>query len=104
MRVILNEMKRETSFDKFIYSIENKDIEMLMLDREHFNTFQLGNKIKNFIIKDIIDYKYFLVLCVIFISLRIFFIYANKRVYLKLCNIIFWHFNYRNYQFIFNIS
>ena len=41
-RVILNENeKSKTSFDKFIYSIENKDIEMLMLDREHFNTFQL---------------------------------------------------------------
>ena len=33
--------KSKTLFNRFIYSIENKDIEMLMMDKEHFNTLEL---------------------------------------------------------------
>ena len=41
-RVILNDIeKSKTTFDKFIYSIENKETEILMKDKEHFNTLQL---------------------------------------------------------------
>tara|TARA_Y100000816_G_scaffold278803_1_gene250390 strand:+ start:379 stop:1416 length:1038 start_codon:yes stop_codon:yes gene_type:complete len=91
-RVIMNENeKSKTSFDKFIYSIENKEIEMLMLDREHFNTFQLlNNDDKEFYYHGHNRlYKYFLVLCVIFISLRIFFIYENKKNVFKNYTIFF---------------
>ena len=58
---------------------------MLMLDREHFNTFQLlRNEDKEFYYQGHNRiYKYFLVLCVIFICLLIFFLYENKKVYLK---------------------
>ena len=85
-RVILNEdEKSKTSFDKFIYSIENKEIEMFMLDKEHFNTLQLlNNDDKEFYYQGHNRlYQYFLVFCVIFISLRIFFMYANKKSVFK---------------------
>ena len=40
--MILNNIeKSKTIFDKFIYSIENKEIEILMMDKEHFNTLEL---------------------------------------------------------------
>ena len=43
-RIILNESeKSKTIFEKFIYSIENNEIEILMYDKEHFNTFELIN-------------------------------------------------------------
>ena len=35
-RIILNDTeKSRTIFDKFIYSIENNEIEILMMDKEH---------------------------------------------------------------------
>ena len=37
-------VKSKTIFDKFVYSIENNEIEMLMMDKEHFNTLQLLEK------------------------------------------------------------
>ena len=41
-RVILNaEEKSKSTFNKFIYSIENDEMEMLMMDKEHFNTLEL---------------------------------------------------------------
>ena len=44
-RIILNKSeKSKTNFDKFIYSIENNEIEVLMYDKEHFNTYELLNK------------------------------------------------------------
>ena len=43
-RLILNENeKSKTIFDKFIFSIENNEIETLTMDKEHFNTIQLLN-------------------------------------------------------------
>ena len=91
-RVILNESeKSKTIFDKFIYSIENNEIEILMFDKEHFNTLQLlysddkefyyhgHNRI----------YQYFLVLVILIISLKVFFIFASKKNIFKYYLIIF---------------
>ncbi len=91
-RVILNEIeKSKTSFDKFIYSIKNKEIEMLMLDKEHFNTFELLNlENKEFYYQGHNRiYQYFLTLVIVLISFRIFFIYSNKRSVFKNYSLIF---------------
>ncbi len=90
--MILNESeKSKTIFDKFIYSIENNEIEILMFDKEHFNTLQLlysddkefyyhgHNRI----------YQYFLVLVILIISLKVFFIFASKKNIFKYYLIIF---------------
>ena len=91
-RVILNEIeKSRTSFDKFIYSIKNKEIEMLMLDKEHFNTFELLN-LEN---KEFFHqghnriYQYFLMLMIVLISFKVIFTYANKKSVLKNYSSIF---------------
>ena len=81
-RVILNKTeKSKTLFDKFIYSIENKEIELFMFDKEHFNTIELlyeedkefyhqgHNRI----------YQYFLLFAVLVISFKVFFIYSSKK-------------------------
>ena len=81
-RVILNEIeKSKTIFEKFIYSIENNEIEILMYDKEHFNTLELlkaddkefyyqgHNRI----------YQYFLILMIVVISLKVFFIFISKK-------------------------
>ena len=85
-RVILNESeKSKTLFDKFIYSIENKEIEYLMFDKEHFNTFELLNNDN----KEFYNhghnriYQYFLVFIVIIISFRALFIYTPKKSVFK---------------------
>ena len=83
-RVILNESeKSKTSFDKFIYSIENKEIEILMLDKEHFNTIGLLNEEdKEFYYHGHNRiYQYFLTLTIIVISFRIFFYLCPKKRY-----------------------
>ena len=91
-RVILNEIeKSKTNFDIFIYSIENKEIELLMLDKEHFNTFELlkeENKEFFFHGHNRI-YQYFLILIIVIASFKIFFMYVPKR------NM------FRNYMFLF---
>ena len=81
-RIILNESeKSKTIFDKFVYSIENNEIEMLMMDKEHFNTLQLLEK-------EDIDfyhhahnriYQYFLVLVVALASFKIILLYFSKK-------------------------
>ena len=91
-RVILNESeKSKTIFDKFIYSIEDNEIEILMFDKEHFNTLQLlyaddkefyyhgHNRI----------YQYFLVLVILLISFKVFFIFASKKNVFKYYLFIF---------------
>ncbi|GIR68011.1 MAG: hypothetical protein CM15mP72_5210 [Pelagibacteraceae bacterium] len=91
-RVILNENeKSKTNFDKFVYSIENNEIEILMMDKEHFNTLELlNNEDKEFYYQGHNRiYKYFLVLCVILISFKIFFIYANKKSVFKYYALLF---------------
>ena len=84
--VILNEEeKSKTDFDKFVYSIENKEIENLTFDKEHFNTFQLlNNENSEFYYHGHNRvYQYFLTLVIIFISFRVFFIYSPKKTVFK---------------------
>ena len=81
-RIILNESeKSKTIFDKFVYSIENNEIEMLIMDKEHFNTLQLLEK-------EDIDfyhhahnriYQYFLVLVIALASFKIILLYFSKK-------------------------
>ena len=81
-RVILNSSEKSTTiFDKFIYSIENKEIELLMFDKEHFNTVELLNEEdKEFYYQGHNRiYQYFLLLTVLVISFKIFFIYSSKK-------------------------
>ena len=92
-RLILNESeKSKTNFDKFIYSIENNEIELLMYDKEHFNTYELLNKSnKEFYYQGHNRvYQYFLILIIAVISFRVLFINAQKK------NI----FKYYSYTFI----
>ena len=43
-RLLMNSSeKSKTYFDKFTFSLENKLIDELMMDKEHFNTHQLIN-------------------------------------------------------------
>lgn len=91
-RVILNGIeKSKTIFEKFIYSIENNEIEILMYDKEHFNTLELlkaddkefyyqgHNRI----------YQYFLILMIVVISLKVFFIFISKKNVFKFYFLIF---------------
>ena len=81
-RVILNSIeKSKTSFDKFIYSIDNKEIEELTFDKEHFNTLELLNKdnIEFYYHGHNRIYQYFLMLIIILISFRVFLIYSPKK-------------------------
>ncbi len=91
-RLIFNDVeKSRTIFDKFIYSIEEKEIELLMLDKEHFNTLGLLNEND----KEFYNqghnriYNYFLILTLIIISYRVFFIYASKKNVLKKYSFLF---------------
>ena len=81
-RIILNNIeKSKTSFDKFVYSIGNKEIEELTFDKEHFNTIELLNKDDNEFYYHGHNriYQYFLILVIILISFRIFLIYSSKK-------------------------
>ena len=81
-RVILNENeKSKTNFDKFVYSIENNEIEILMMDKEHFNTLELlKNEEKEFYFHGHNRiYQYILTFIIIILSLRIFFFYFSKK-------------------------
>ncbi len=91
-RIILNQNeKSKTDFDKFIYSIENKEIEILMMDKQHFNTFELlhhsdsefYNQGHNRI------FQYFLMIFVFFISFKIFYLYQSKKNIIKYYALIF---------------
>ena len=81
-RVILNEdEKSKTNFDKFIYSIENEDIEILMMDKEHFNTLQLlKNEDREFYYHGHNRiYQYILTFVILILSFKIFFFYLSKK-------------------------
>ena len=91
-RVILNAVeKSKTTFNKFIYSIENEEMEILMMDKEHFNTLELLN-IED---KELYYhghnriYQCILTLLVILISYKIFFFYIPKKSILKYYLILF---------------
>ncbi len=81
-RVILNnQQKSKTIFDKFIYSIENNEIEILMMDKEHFNTFELlKNKSNDFYYHGHNRvYQYFLIIIVALVSLKIILLFISKK-------------------------
>ena len=91
-RIILNDNeKSQTIFDKFVYSIENKDIEMLMMDKEHFNTIQLLNKDdKEFYYHGHNRiYQYFMIFVILLLSHKIFFFYISKKNIFKYYFIVF---------------
>ena len=81
-RIILNDIeKSKTSFDKFIYSIENKEIEELTFDKEHFNTLELLDKDDSEFYYHGHNriYQYFLILIITLISFKVFLIYSAKK-------------------------
>ncbi|MFL2533747.1 MAG: LptF/LptG family permease [Alphaproteobacteria bacterium] len=91
-RLLLNSIeKSKTNFDKFTYSIENKDIEDLLMDKEHYNTFELINH-EN---KEFINhghnriYQYILTIIIIYLSFKIIFLYEPKKNLFKKFGIIF---------------
>ena len=91
-RLLLNSIeKSKTNFDKFTYSIENQDIEDLLMDKEHYNTLELINH-KN---KEFINhghnriYQYVLTLIIIYLSFKIIFLYEPKKNLIKKFGIIF---------------
>ena len=91
-RVILNEIeKSKTVFNKFVYSIENKDIEMLMMDKEHFNTLQLLNNDNKELYYHGHNrvYQYFLTLLITLLSSKIFFFYVSKKSVFKYYSVLF---------------
>ena len=91
-RIILNDIeKSKTLFNRFIYSIENKDIEMLMMDKEHFNTLELlNNDNKEFYYHGHNRiYQYLVTLIIILVSYKIFFHYISKKSVFKYYAIVF---------------
>ena len=91
-RLLLNNIeKSKTDFDKFTYSIENKDIEELLMDKEHYNTLELINH-EN---KEFINhghnriYQYILTIIIIYLSFKIIFLYEPKKNLIKRFGIIF---------------
>ena len=91
-RLLLNGIeKSKTNFDKFTYSIENQDIEDLLMDKEHYNTLELINH-KN---KEFINhghnriYQYILTIIIIYLSFKIIFLYEPKKNLIKKFGIIF---------------
>ena len=91
-RLLLNSIeKSKTNFDKFTYSIENQDIEDLLMDKEHYNTLELINH-KN---KEFINhghnriYQYILTIIIIYLSFKIIFLYEPKKNLIKKFGIVF---------------
>ena len=93
-RIILNKNeKSQTVFDKFIYSIENKEIDILMMDKEHFNTIQLLNNDKKEFYYHGHNriYQYFVILVILLLSHKIFFFYIPKKSIFKYYLILFFN-------------
>jgi len=91
-RIILNDIeKSKTAFKKFTYILESKKYEELLLDKDHYNTFELvshpEDEFKNHGHNKI--FQYFFVILVGLISLKIIFFYENKKN------------NYSKFSFIF---
>ncbi len=81
-RLILNNTeKSKTVFDKFTYILESKKYEELLMDKDHYNTFELVSnseeEFRNHGHNRI--FQYFFLLVVSLISLKIIFFYINKR-------------------------
>ena len=91
-RVILNDIeKSKTRFDKFTYILESKKYEKLLMDKEHYNTFELIShpeiEFRNHGHNRI--FQYFFLLLVGLISLKIVFFYINKKNNFSYFSIIF---------------
>jgi len=81
-RMILNDIeKSKTVFDKFTYILESKKYEKLLLDKDHYNTFELVSHPK----EDFRNhghnkiFQYFFFILVGLISLKIIFFYETKK-------------------------
>ena len=80
-RLILNDIeKSKTVFDKFTYTLESKKYEELLMDKDHYNTFELiyhpNKDFKNHGHNKI--FQYFFLILVSFISFKVIFFYINK--------------------------
>ena len=80
-RLTLNDnQKSKTLFDIFTYVLESKTYEKLLMDKEHYNTFELishpSKEFRNHGHNKI--YQYFFIIVVGLISLKIIFFYLNK--------------------------
>jgi lipopolysaccharide export LptBFGC system permease protein LptF len=78
---LTNDKVSKTNFEKFIYSIENKNIEKLSYDKEHYNTLEL-------FLHDELDFinhghnrifQYLLIILTITISLKIILAHTEKK-------------------------
>ena len=80
-----------TNFERFVYSIENEDIEKLLLDKEHFNTIDLinHNDLDHKIHGHNRIFQYFLFICMILISLKIVIHLSERKKIFKLFSFIF---------------
>ena len=78
---LTNNKISKTNFEKFIYSIENKNIEKLTYDKEHYNTLDL-------FLHDELDFinhghnrifQYLLLILIISLSLQVLFAHTEKK-------------------------
>ena len=80
-RVILNSTEKSTTiFDKFIYSIHNEDIEILMMDKEHYNTLSLlkNNEKEFYFHAHNRIYQYILTFFILLLTSKLFFFYIHN--------------------------
>jgi len=80
-RLILNDIeKSKTVFDKFTYTLESKNYEELLMDKDHYNTFELishpDKDFKNHGHNKV--FQYFFLIIVSLISFKVIFFYINK--------------------------
>ena len=91
-RLLLNfDEKSKTNFDKFTYSLVNKSVDELMMDKEHYNTFDLinNNEIEFNSHGHNKIYQYIVLVATFLISFKIIFLYEPKKKLLKKFGIIF---------------
>ena len=91
-RLLMNSNeKSKTYFDKFTFSLENKLIDELMMDKEHFNTHQLINQKELKYINHGHNriYQYILTLIIALLSFKIVFLYEPKKNLIKRFGFIF---------------
>ena len=88
---IENEEMAKTNFERFVYSIKDKNLEKLSYDKQHFNTIELMNhKNTDFVIHGHNRlFQYLLTLYIIMISIKIFFLFKEKNGLFKLFSYIF---------------
>ena len=81
-RLILNSNENsKTVFNKYTYVLENKNYEKLLMDKDHYNTYELirhpEKEFKNHGHNKI--FQYFFLTFITLISLKIIFFYVNKK-------------------------